>query len=261
LFNFGISRDFKTSTTSDLATTIGNAVILQNQFQFTDVIAGVKWAYKEKFIQTIDDKISLGTNYPIVWLQYTRGIKGLLDGQFDYNRLDLKIRKTFVIKYLGKLTLQINAGYIDQSIPACNLYYGDASYRLITLFAPNTFATMRMNEFLYNKYSSIYLYHDFGYLLFKGKKWFHPEFALSQNIGFGWLDYPDRYKDINISQRTDLAMNLGYYESGLLINKLVDLKLYTIGIGGFYRWGPYSLNNPWDNFAAKITIIFPLKFQ
>jgi hypothetical protein len=261
LFNFGISRSFKTSTTSDLANTIGNAVILKNQFQFTDVTAALKWAYKEKFIQTIDDKISLGTNYPIVWLQYTHGIKGFLDGEFDYNRVDLKIRKTFMIRYLGKLTFQFNAGYIDQPLPACNLYYGAGSYRLITLFAPNSFATMRMNEFLSSKYSSMYVYHDFGYLLFKGKKWFHPEFALSQNIGFGWLDHPERYLYVNFSKEPYKTMNLGYYESGLLINKLVDLKLYTIGIGGFYRWGPYSLNKPWDNFAGKITVIFPLKFQ
>lgn len=261
LFNFGFSRSLKVSTTSDLATTIGNAVILQNQFQFTDLVAALKWAYKEKFIQTIDDKISLGTNYPVVWLQYTHGIKGLLDGEFDYNRIDLKIRKTFMIKYLGKLTFQINAGYVDQPIPACNLYYGEGSYRLITLFAPNSFATMRMNEFLSSKYTSLYLYHDFGYLLFKGKKRFHPEFALSQNIGFGWLDHPDRYRYVNPLQEPYKTMNLGYYESGLLINKLIDLKLYTIGIGGFYRWGPYSMNQTWDNFAMKITIIFPLKFQ
>ncbi len=261
LFNFGISRSFKTSTTSDFATTIGNAVILQNQFQFTDITAALKWAYKEKFIQTIDDKISLGTNYPIVWLQYTHGIKDFLDGEYDYNRLDLKIRKTFMIRYLGKLTFQFNAGYVDQAIPACNLYYGDASYRPITLFAANSFATMRMNEFLSSKYTSLYLYHDFGYLLFKGKKWFHPEFALSQNIGFGWLDHPEHYQNMYFPPEPYKTMNLGYYESGLLINKLVDLKLYTIGIGGFYRWGPYSLNKTWDNFAAKITVIFPLKFQ
>jgi hypothetical protein len=261
LFNIGISRSFKFSTTPDLATTIGNAVILQNQFQFTEVKAALKWAYKEKFIETIDDKISLGTNYPVVWLQYSHGFKGLLDGEFDYNRIDLKIRKTFMIKYLGKLTFQFNAGYVDQPVPACNLYYGDASYRLITLFAPNSFATMRMNEFLSSKYTNLYIYHDFGYLLFKGKKWFHPEFALSQNIGFGWLDHPDRYNYINGVNEPYKTMDLGYYESGLLINKLVDLKLYTIGIGGFYRWGPYSLKNTWDNFAAKITIIFPLNFN
>ena len=257
LFNLGISRSYKKSTTTDLASSIGNAVILQNEFQFTDVVAALKWAYKEKFIQTIDDKISIGTNYPVIWLQYTHGIKGFLDGQFDYNRLDLKVRKTFMIKYLGKLTFQVNAGYVDQPVPACNLYYGNASYRLITLFAPNSFATMRMNEFLSSKYASLYLYHDFGYLLFKGKKWFHPEFALSQNIGFGWLDHPERYRYINLSQEPYKTMDLGYYESGLLINKLIDLKLYTIGIGAFYRWGPYSMNNTWDNFAWKVTVIFP----
>jgi len=260
LFNIGLSRSFKRSTTMDLATTIGNAVVFQNEFQFTDVVAALKWAYKEKFIQTIDDKISLGTNYPVVWLQYTHGIKGFLDGQFNYNRLDLKVRKTFRIKYLGKLTFQVNAGYVDQPVPACNLYYGNASYRLITLYAPNSFATMRMNEFLSSRYASLYLYHDFGYLLFKGKKWFHPEFALSQNIGFGWLDHPERYRYVSPSQELYKTMDLGYYESGLLINKLVDLKLYTIGIGAFYRWGPYSMNNTWDNFAGKITVIFPMGF-
>jgi hypothetical protein len=257
LFNLGISRSYKKSTTNDFSTTIGNAVILQNEFQFTDVVAALKWAYKEKFIQTIDDKISLGTNYPVVWLQYTHGFKGFLDGQFDYNRLDLKIRKTFMIKYLGKLTFQFNGGYVDQAVPACNLYYGFASYRLFTLFAPNSFATMRMNEFLSSKYASLYLYHDFGYLLFKGRKWFHPEFALSQNIGFGWLDHPERYQYVNSTQTLYKTMNLGYYESGFLINNLVNLKIYTIGLGVFYRWGPYSMNYGWDNVAGKVTVIFP----
>jgi len=254
LLNIEASWSFKKSTTYDLATRVENARILQDEFHFTEISAGFKWAYGEKFIQTIDNKISLGTMFPVVWLQYTRGIKGLLDGQFDYNRIDLKIRKTFKIKYLGKLTFQFNSGYIDRPIPACNLFYGNASYRLITLFAPNSFGTMRMNEFLSDKYASLYIYHDFGYLLFKGKKWFHPEFALSQNIGFGWLDHPEKYNYIGNSTR---LMDLGFYESGLLINNLVNLKIYTIGIGAFYRWGPYSFDNVGDNFAYKVSLIFP----
>ena len=254
LFSFGISNDFKKSTTYDLATNEGSAVLLQDQFRFTTVTAGFKWAYGEKFIQTTKNKISLGTKFPIVWVEYTRGIKNFLGGEFDYDRFDLKIRKTFNIKYLGKLTVQLNGGYVDQPIPACNLYYAPASYRMFTLYAPNSFGTMRSNEFLSNKYASIYLYHDFGYLLFKGKKWFHPEFALSQNIGFGWLDNPEKYARIIIDPK---VMNLGYYESGLLINNLINLKVYTIGIGAFYRWGPYSFDNMGDNFAYKISMIFP----
>ena len=256
LFNVGITNDFKQSTTFDLAIPEGNVVLLNDQFRFTEVSAGFKWAYKEKFIQTINNKISLGTNYPIVWLQYTRGIRNFLNGEYDYNKIDLKIRKTFNLKFLGKFTIQFNGGYVDQAIPACNLYYGPASYRMFTLFSPNSFATMRMNEFLSSKYASIYLYHDFGYLLYKGKKWFHPEFAIAQNIGFGWLDHKSDYDYISIQPK---EMNLGYYESGLLVNNLVNLKIYTLGIGAFYRWGPYSFNAVGDNFAYKISIIFPLK--
>lgn len=254
LFNVGISNEIKKTTTYDLASFEGNAVLLWDQFRFTTVTAGFKWAHGEKFIQTVNNKISLGTNYPVVWFEYTRGIKGFLDGEFDYDRFDLKIRKTFNIKYIGKLTLQLNGGYADQPIPACNLYYTPSSYRLITLYAPNSFGTMRSNEFLSSKYASLYLYHDFGYLLFKGRKWFHPEFALTQNIGFGWLDHPENYDYISIKPR---EMNLGFYESGLLINNLVNLKIYTIGIGAFYRWGPYSFEAVGDNFAYKISMIFP----
>ncbi|MCK9422623.1 MAG: DUF5686 and carboxypeptidase regulatory-like domain-containing protein [Bacteroidales bacterium] len=253
LFNVGISNDFKKSATYDLAIPEGNTVILKDQFRFTTITAGFKWAYGEKFIQTVNNKISLGTKYPVVWLQYTRGIKNFLDGEYDYDRFDLKIRKTFTLKYLGKLTLQLNGGYIDQPIPVCNLFYAPGSYRLITLYAPNSFATMRSNEFLSNKFTSVYIYHDFGYLLFKGKKWFHPEFALSQNIGFGWLDNKERYAYNTVDPK---EMNLGYYESGLLINNLINLRIYTVGIGAFYRWGPYSMDNTGDNFAYKISMIF-----
>ncbi len=254
LFNVGFSDNFKKTSTYDLATDEGSVVLLSNQFRFSELSAGFKWAYGEKFIQTMDNKISLGSKFPIVWFQYTRGLKNFLGGDFDYNRFDLKIRKTFNIKFLGKLSFQLNAGYVDQPVPACNLYYAPASYRLITLYAPNTFTTMRMNEFLSNSYVSLNLYHDFGYLLFKGKKWFHPEFALAQNIGFGWLEHKEKYRFIS----NDLKeMNLGYYESGLLINNLVNLRVYTIGIGAFYRWGPYSMDNVGDNFAYKISMIFP----
>ncbi len=253
LLNFGLSRSDKKSTTNDL-TIFEPDTSTTNFFRFTELTAGFKWAYNEKFIQTVDNKISLGTDFPVVWVQYSRGMKGFINGEYEYNKIDLKIRKTFMIKYLGKLTFQVNAGYVDQPIPASNLYYGPASYRIFTFFAPNSFATMRMNEFLSSKYASIFIYHDFEKLLYKGKKWFHPEFALSQNIGFGWLDHPEQYRDISIQPR---EMNLGYYESGLLINNLVNLKIYSVGLGCFYRWGPYTYTYAGDNFAAKLSVIFP----
>lgn len=255
LFNAGINNEFKKSGSNDWATWVNDTtVLLSNEYHFSEITAGFKWAYKEKFIQTVKSKISLGTKYPVVWLQYTRGLKNFLGGEFDYNRFDLKISKTFHIKFLGKLTCQLNAGYVDQPIPASNLFNGNGSYRMITIYAPNSFATMRMNEFLSNGYGALYLYHDFGYLLFKGKKWFHPEFAIAQNIGFGWLQQKEHYSFMSTPPR---EMNLGYYESGLLINNLVNLQLLNVGIGAFYRYGPYSMENIGDNFAYKASIFFP----
>jgi hypothetical protein len=115
------------------------------------------------------------------------------------------------------------AGYIDSYLPYCNLYNGNGSYRKFTIFASNSFATMQMNEFLSNKYVAFYFTHNFGKLLVHSKI-FHPEIAVATNIGFGSLD-----------------------------NKV---KLYSIGAGVFYRYGPYSFDKVSDNFAWKFTITF-----
>jgi len=227
-----------------------NLTVYFDRFDFTEVSLGFRYAYGEKFVQNIRKKISLGTKYPIVWLQYTRGIRGFLDGDFDYNRYDLKIEKSFYTKYLGETSIKLTAGYVDTDIPYTNLYNGHASYRSFTIFAPNSFATMRMNEFLSNKYLALYFYHDFEKLLLKGG-WLKPEFAITTNIGFGWLDFKENH--YNIDYKT---MEHGYYESGLLINNLLDLRIYSLGLGVFYRYGPYTLKNGWENVGGKFTLKF-----
>jgi hypothetical protein len=107
-----------------------------------------------------------------------------------------------------------------------------------------------MNEFLSNKYIAMYFVHDFGKLLGTGKK-FKPEFALATNVAFGWLDFTENH--LNVDYKT---MENGYYESGLLINNLLNMGLYSVGLGGFYRYGPYTLTNAWDNVGWKLTIKF-----
>jgi hypothetical protein len=53
-------------------------------------------------------------------------------------------------------------------------------------------------------------------------------------------------------------MDKGYFESGLLINNIFNMmKLYTLGVGVYYRYGAYSLPDVGDNFAYKFTLVFP----
>jgi hypothetical protein len=89
-------------------------------------------------------------------------------------------------------------------------------------------------------------------LLWRGKK-FSPEFAVSSNAGFGWLNHPEYHSQVAFD-----VMDKGYFESGLLINNIFNMmKLYTLGVGVYYRYGAYSLPDVGDNFAYKFTLVFP----
>jgi uncharacterized protein DUF5686/carboxypeptidase-like protein len=250
--NLSLARQFKDAYRDyQFVENVGPAHLLQNQFVFAEAGIALRYAYKETFMQTAKSKVSLGTDYPIVWLQYTKGLKDIFDGQYEYDRFDLKIEESFFTKYLGKTTLRLMAGYIEGEVPYCNLFNGNGSYRSFTINAPFSFATMRMNEFLSNKYLSFYFYHDFGNLLFGGKK-FRPELAIASNFVIGSLDNPEQHLNTNFN-----TLDKGYYESGLLLNKLLDFQIYSLGLGAFYRYGPYSFDEAGDNVALRLSLKFP----
>jgi hypothetical protein len=227
--------------------------LLKNEFHFTELSLGFRFAFREKFIRTKRMKISLGTKYPVVSFQYTRGFNTILNGEFEYNRFDLKIKESFYTKYLGKTSIEVRAGYIDGDLPYCNLYNGNGSYRVFTIYSPNSFATMRMNEFLSNRYVALYLSHNFGELLVR-TRFFSPEIVLATNIAFGALNNNAQHHNVGFN-----TMEKGYYESGILLHGLLDLKFYKLGAGVFYRYGPYGFDTPADNFAYKVSIVFPIE--
>lgn len=227
--------------------------MLVNEYRFTELSVGFRFAFREKFLRTKRIKISLGTKYPVVRFQYTRGFTGVLNGEFEYNRYDLQISESFFFKYLGTSSVELRAGYIDGNLPYCNLYNGNGSYRIFTIYAPSSFATMRMNEFLSNRYVALYLSHNFGQLLVR-KRFFSPEIVITTNIAFGDLNNPTQHHNVDYK-----TMEKGYYESGLILHGLLDLKFYKLGAGVFYRYGPYGFDRPGDNFAYKVSVVFPIE--
>jgi hypothetical protein len=229
-----------------------NVTLLLDDYNFTELGFGLCYSYKEKFIKTLRYKISMGTKYPIVYFNYIHGFNNLLDGEFSYNRFDLKIKKSFYVKNLGNSTLQFQAGYIDGDLPYCNLYTGIASYRQFTIAAPGSFATMRMNEFLSDRYAALFYTHSFGKLLFRIKK-FTPEIAVATNFCIGDLKNFSKHYNVSIAK-----LNKGYFESGLLINNLVSTGFYGLGVGAYYRYGSYAFPTFKENIAYKFTFTIPM---
>jgi len=228
------------------AHTSENVSVLRNNFRFAELSLMLRFAYKEKFIQSVDYRYSLGTTFPIVSIGISKGLKGIDFGDYDFTRIDVQIEKDFFIKLLGTSSFRVSAGFINKELPYSKMYNGIGSFDYYSIYAPYTFNTMRMNEFLSDKYLFVFYTHNFGKLLYKSKK-FQPEFAITSNYGLGSLKTPQVHRNITFSN-----LSKSYFESGLVINNLINAGFYSLGICTFYRYGPYSLPKTIDNFAFKL---------
>ncbi len=224
-----------------------------SRFQLSTISAGGRFAFRESFMQGSRGLHSLGPASPVFQFNYTRALPGFFNGDQAFERFDLQLEHAFYTKYMGRTEIRLQAGWLRGEAPYMELYNSPASWRNFSLYAPYSFATMRMNEFLSDRYVHLFFSHDFGKLL-PGGKYFQPEFALVTHIGFGSLSHPEWHHGLTFQ-----TMEKGFYESGLLINNLVRLQPFSkLGLGTFYRYGPYSFDEVWKNFGYKLTITFLL---
>ncbi|MFC2115342.1 DUF5686 family protein [Bacteroidota bacterium] len=225
---------------------------LMDRFHFTETGVKLKYAYKEKFLETPQgNRLSLGTNYPVVYANLHLGIP-ILEGEYEYIKLEGRISKTFITKSLGDTKLALAGGWVDRNLPYPLLYTGIGSYGIFTIETENSFATMRLNEFVSDRFASIHFQQDFGKLLFKKEK-FQPGIVLAANAGYGTMVHQGAH--VNMNQKT---YENGYYETGILFNNLLRQLIFGYGLGVFYRFGPYALPETIDNFAFKFTLRFRL---
>jgi len=224
-------------------------------FKFTELRAGFRYAYKEKLIDAFNDRYSLGTKYPVLYLIYIHGFKGLLGGLYGYDKIEFALEKSFLTKYFGKTDISLEAGYLWNNAPYMKLFTGKGSYSSsFVLYFRNTFQTMRVDEFLYDRYVSLQLKHNFGDYLFHSKK-FKPEISLTQGVLLGDLSHRDWHTidgDFRVPDH-------GFFESGVIFDNLLRLKLLNIayikiGFGVFYRYGHYAYDHELKNFAVKFSL-------
>ncbi|HOK39008.1 MAG TPA: DUF5686 family protein [Bacteroidales bacterium] len=201
----------------------------------------LRYAYKEKFLQTPrGNRLSLGTNYPILQINYIRGIN-VSNNYSQYNKAEINISKKFIWRTVGESLITLIGAFADKNTAYGSLYYGMGSYSWLNIY--NSFNTMRVNEFVSDRFASVFLLHNFGSLLFKTKKW-QPQIALFSAAGWG---------NNHLINSDIMKMNKGYFESGIILNNLVKINFQGFGVAVYYRYGPYSLPREIDNWAFKLS--------
>ena len=222
--------------------------------RFTVAELKLRFAYNEKFLGTPQGIRSLGTLYPVVWLSYQHAFPNVFGSEFEYDRFKLEASKNFYTHYMGVSKVILQAGYATETCPVMETFNILGTYERFGLYSPGSFSTMRLDEFFCDRFAALYLSHNFNGMLWKThSKWFHPELSVITNIGWGDMKRAEAYPEKNFK-----TMEKGYFESGIVIDGLFATPLTKIGAGAFYRYGPYSLPNIWDNFAWKWSAIIEL---
>jgi hypothetical protein len=211
----------------------------------------VRYAYKEKFLQTPKGNLlSMGTKYPILYFNVIKGVK-LYEANNEYLKLETKITKRITHRHIGDTYLTLSGAISDGDLPYGSLYYGASSYSWLNI--DNSFNTMRINEFVSNRFASVFFRHDFGSLLYRTEKW-APELVIVSAAGWG----DNSLTTYQMEPEFGKNMNKGYFESGIQINNVLKLNFQGYGLGVYYRYGPYSRSKPIENWAFKFNLTFIL---
>lgn len=224
--------------------------VTRSQFRLNEYGATFRFAFREKFMRQAEELISLGTKYPVVWLNVIYGEDVLGNAFNPYMKYDLKVQKSFTLRHIGKTSFTLAGGYIDGAVPYPVAYNARANYNGLT--GRNAFETMRMNEFLSTEYASLFFIHDFGRLLYSSKL-LQPGLSILTNIGYGSLSNKAEHQGLAVK-----TMEKGYYESGLIVSDLLKMKnnFYTsgLGFGVYYRYGAYANTELRDNLLFKLDL-------
>jgi hypothetical protein len=140
--------------------------IISREITYSEASLVLRFAYRERFVETKSGRISLGTKHPIFRLAYTYGIKGFLGGDFTYNKLVAKVEDKISLAPFGHIRYTLQAGKSWGNIPYPLLYVhkGNESY----FYDKGAFNLMNYYEFVSDQFASLFLVHHFnGFFLDK----------------------------------------------------------------------------------------------
>ncbi len=228
--------------------------------EFIASSVGLQWryAFKESHTQIGNSKVVTNIANPQIHVVASRSIAGLLDGQYDFTKVEAKFDHHITWPAGGKTTYQLTGGYSWGQIPYPFLFNATGTLYPNTfsqgVFISNYFQTMGLYEFVSDRYTYLFLQHNFGRLTGTRSEYFRPELTLVQNSGWGSLQNPSAHQQISFK-----TLEKGYFESGLMLTNILRIRYVNIlhyGLGGgvFYRYGPNALATTSENIAWKLFI-------
>ena len=194
----------------------------KNTLNTTEIAFYSRFAYKEKFISGKVDRISIGTKYPILQLQYVLGLKGALGSDFTYHKAMVQLSHYFYVGAAGWTDYRFQAGKVWGTLPypLLKVHEGNQSYSFDYL----AYNLMNFFEFVSDEYASLSVTHHFDGLflnripLMRRLKW--REIASAQAL-VGQLNEANR--SILQNKNTFTELTKPYAEAGVGLENIFKI--------------------------------------
>lgn len=112
----------------------------------------------------VDRTVINETQYPILYVNYTRGVKGLINSDFEYDRVQFYYSHPLLVGGLGRLNARVEAGKTFGTVPLALLDVIPGNQTYFNL--PGAFNTMDFYEFVTDQYVTLHLDHNFNGRIF-----------------------------------------------------------------------------------------------
>lgn len=164
----------------------------------SEIEIGIRYAPKEKFMQSKWDRISVTPEKPVFTLSHKVGFKGVLGSEFYYHHTEASFRKRFWFSAFGYTDCIIKAGKIWNQVPYPLLIIPNAN--LSYTIQKESYYLMNAMEFFNDQYASWDLTYHMNGLLFNripGVKKLNWREVLSFRGMFGHLSAKNRPNPLN----------------------------------------------------------------
>ncbi len=227
-----------------------------SEFQLSYFRFDASFAPGDRYFQGVRGRQNLNHTFPRFYLSYQHGLQGLYKGEFDFSRVSASMLWAHSMPAFGRISAELTGGALfGENLPYFLLFSGRYNFvdrrgffNRIIASDNSSFETMRPGEFHSEHYLMLLLRCDFSSLLFSPdvKNTPHLEVVLRTLWG-----------DLNIDESLHSgvdpeAPSRGYFESGVEVNRIYD----ALGLGVYYRMGPYSLPTFSKNLAIRLTTKF-----
>lgn len=224
----------------DEAQTIKKSDVVQSEIDFS-----IKYAPNRKTIGYGVERNEVSSTYSTLFLNYSRGIKGVIDSDFNYEKIQFYYKQPILIGGFGRMftTFEVGKTFGEAPLGLLNVVPGNQSYFTID----NTYSLLDYYEFVTDTYASIHVEHSFNGR-FLSRIPLLRKLNLREIVGVKsvWGEISDKNRALNASNINYLAPNKPYIEYNVGIGNIFKVFRLDFSWRGNYRDVPNA-----NNFAIK----------